>query len=146
MTGDYRHTQWGILSILLLALIIVFMFLIAWKTGWSPVFWIALGILIVCMAAFSSLTVQVRGGFLEWRFGVGLIRKRIPVSEIGDAYAVRNPWYYGWGIQWTPKGWLYNVSGLWAVEVVLRNGRRFRVGTDRSEELAHAIRIAAGLV
>jgi hypothetical protein len=47
--------------------------------------------------------------------------------------------FYGWGIRWIPGGWLWNVSGLDGVELVLVNNRRFRVGTDEPEQLAAAI-------
>lgn len=52
---------------------------------------------------------------------------------------MKNPWYYGWGIRLPPHGWLFNVSGLDAVEIELAFGRTFRVGTDRPGELAEAI-------
>jgi hypothetical protein len=35
----------------------------------------------------------------------------------------------------TPHGWLYNVSGLDAVEIQLCSGKKFRIGTDQSSEL-----------
>jgi len=53
---------------------------------------------------------------------------------------VKNPWYYGWGIRFTPHGWLYNVSGLHAVEIELKNGKKYRIGTDVPENLEKAIR------
>ena len=34
---------------------------------------------------------------------------------------------------------MYNVSGLDAVELTLRNGRRFRVGTDERQALLNAL-------
>ena len=37
--------------------------------------------------------------------------------------------------------WLWNVSGLQAVELVLNNGKRFRIGTDEPENLVNAIQI-----
>ena len=45
----------------------------------------------------------------------------------------------GWGIRLIPNGWLWNVSGLGAVELSLVNGQRFRIGTDEPEQLATAI-------
>ena len=56
---------------------------------------------------------------------------------------MRNLWYYGWGIRYTPHGWLFNVSGLDAVELELKNGRTWRVGTDEPVELLAAIQAAA---
>ncbi len=39
-------------------------------------------------------------------------------------------------------GWLYNVSGTDAVELKMKNGKRYRIGTDVPGELAEAIRQA----
>jgi hypothetical protein len=39
---------------------------------------------------------------------------------------------------------LYNVSGTGAVEIKLRSGQRFRVGSDEPEALAQALRMAIG--
>jgi len=55
---------------------------------------------------------------------------------------VKNHWYYGWGIRLTPHGVLYNVSGFYAVELRLRTGKEFRIGTDVPQELDAAIRQA----
>ena len=53
---------------------------------------------------------------------------------------MQNTWYHGWGIHWVGSGWVYNVSGWEAVEIVMRNGRRHRIGTDDPNGLAQAIR------
>ena len=72
-------------------------------------------------------------------FGPGLIHKTFAASDIREARIVRNRWFYGWGIRWTPHGWLFNVSGLDAVEVELRSGRQYRIGTDEPRQLHEAI-------
>jgi hypothetical protein len=99
-------------------------------------------IVIVTLILFSSLTIQVDDGALGWWFGPGspgLIRKAVALSDVSEAAVVRNPWWYGWGIHLTPRGWLYNVAGSGAVEVTLRTGARFRLGTDEPDVLAQAI-------
>ncbi len=52
---------------------------------------------------------------------------------------LRIRWWYGWGIHLTPYRWLYNVSGLEAVAITLRNGRKFALGTDDPQDLVDAI-------
>jgi hypothetical protein len=96
-------------------------------------------ILAACLLLFFSLTVEIDGEVLRFRFGIGLIRKSIPLGEIVKAEPVRNRWIYGWGIHMTPTGWLYNVSGLEAVEITLKSGKSLRIGTDQPNELAAAI-------
>ncbi|MGJ0509713.1 MAG: hypothetical protein ACR652_21830 [Methylocystis sp.] len=88
--------------------------------------------------AFSSLSVEVSPGELAWYFGPGLFQKHIPRDEIVSAAPVQNSWWWGWGIHLTPRGWLYNVGGLEAVEIVMRDGKRFRIGSDDAAMLARA--------
>lgn len=88
---------------------------------------------------FSSLTVTVDRETVEVRFGPGLIRKRFDTGRIVGATPVRNKWWYGWGIRLTPHGWLFNVAGLDAVELLMGDGRTYRIGTDEPQALAAAI-------
>jgi len=89
--------------------------------------------------AFSSLTVEITPTRLIWFFGPGLLRKSIEREAIMGVTPVRNPWWYGWGIHLTPRGWLYNVGGLDAVELALSNGRTLRIGSDEAAALARAL-------
>ena len=93
---------------------------------------------------FHNLTVEIDATPLRFRFGVGLIRQRIPLAEIADARPVRNTWLDGWGIHRTPHGWLYNVSGWEAVEITLTSGQRLRLGTDEPRRLAQVLLAAKG--
>ena len=74
-------------------------------------------------------------GELRWRFGAGLIRKRVPLDQIISARAVRTNWIEGWGIHLSRYGWLYNVSGFGAVAIQMKNGQHFALGTDEPEKL-----------
>jgi hypothetical protein len=76
---------------------------------------------------------------LSWRFGVGLIRKSVPIKAIQSFRAVRTRWYYGWGIRCTPHGWLYNVAGLSAIDVTLNSGKHVLIGTDEPDALERAL-------
>jgi hypothetical protein len=139
----YEHTQVGYLIIAATgAMIVLAIVILALEFSW-----IAFGVLVIIALAlvlFSSLTVVIREDDLEARFGPGLIRKRIRLSEIESCRVVRNHWYYGWGIRGTPHGTLYNVSGFQAVEIQLRTGGKVRIGTDVPRELEDAIMKAIG--
>ena len=99
-------------------------------------------VMALVLLLFHSLTVEVARGYLAIRFGVGLIRKRWSLKDIDSAEAVRNRWWYGWGIRLTPHGWLFNVSGSDAVQVLLKNGKHLRIGTDEPASLQRAIEAA----
>jgi len=102
-------------------------------------------ILALVASLFATLTVEVDREAVRLHFGVGLVRKSIPLAHVSAWQAVRNPWYWGWGIRLTPCGVLWNVSGLEAVELALPGGRRFRLGTDEPEALVSAITHSKGL-
>ena len=73
------------------------------------------------------------------KFGSGVINKKFILKDIESCHAVKNPWYYGWGIHWTPHGWLYNISGFDAIEIKMKNNKTYRIGTDEPEKLEYAI-------
>ena len=143
--SDYRHTQIGtvLLSSLGAAVLLVGALLLMY--GLDPVLLAVIVMLAAIAIVFASLTVEIHGEVLILWFGPGLIHKRVAVATIRACAVVRNPWWYGWGIRWTPRGWLYNVSGLGAVELTLQNGQRLLIGTDEPEQLCQAIaRAGAG--
>jgi hypothetical protein len=63
----------------------------------------------------------------------------LPLAEARSAQAVRNYWWYGFGIWWIPRGTVWTVWGFDAVEVGINSGRRFRIGTDEPEALLAAL-------
>jgi len=142
MIKRYEHTQVGYLIIASMTAVMV---LIGFVLANAGINWIAIGVLIliaVALVLFASLTVVIWEEELEVRFGPGPIRKRVKLNEIESCKVVKNHWYYGWGIRLTPHGILYNVSGFYAVEIKLRTGRLYRIGTDTPQELEVAIRRA----
>jgi hypothetical protein len=139
MNVSYRHTQVGysLIAILVLSAVVIATSLLF---GHGPhVLIFAVGVLGLCLLLFPTLTAVVRGDTVCCFFGLGLIRRQIPVRDILSVSVVRNPWSYGWGLRSIPGGWLWNVSGADAVELRLRDGKRFRIGTDEASELREAI-------
>jgi hypothetical protein len=144
MNVHYRHTQVGWVMLVAAAAAVAL--------GWGalpaeapvaarlPLLLVAALILIL----FGTLTVEVAEDAIHLRFGIGLVRKRIPLPEVRSWREFRNPWYCGWGIRMGPGGVLWNVSGFDAVQLELGDGKRFRIGTDEPAELASAITRAKG--
>ncbi len=139
----YQNTQQGVLIYitLLCSLIVVLSLLVI--VGIKHYMWSlpAIGILLLCLP-FSILTVEVDGEELRHYFGFGFWKKSYQLEDIQSIKAVRNSWLYGWGIRLTPHGWLYNVSGLDAVEIELHSGRKFRIGTNQPAELSTTLQSA----
>jgi len=144
----YQHTQAAhpirIGILVSLAATVVAMLLVpdVEKADWFPdaILGAVAVLFAVSLVLFWSMTVRVTGEALEFWFGPGLLRKRVPLPEIVAVETVRTSFWNGWGIHWTRQGWLYNVSGFDAVLVRLRSGKSLLVGTDEPEALADALR------
>lgn len=137
MDGEnYSHTQIGWVILIALDVAIIGVVVIAvLARDFNPIVWSVLAILALAQANFFALTVTVNGEKLTLRFGVGLIRFSVLLADVISVKTVTNPAYAGWGIRYMPGGWIFNVSGLRAVEIETRAGRRYRVGTDEPEKL-----------
>jgi hypothetical protein len=103
-----------------------------------------MALILFILGSFATLTVSIDGNYLRIKFGYGIFRKRFVVSEIASVERVKNHWYYGWGVKvwFWPYMWIYNISGFDAVEIIMRNGKIYRIGTDTSGELEAAIKQA----
>jgi hypothetical protein len=136
----YQHTQFGSAIVWPLILTIVISCVLAFV---APVMRAALLIavpLVLVLFFFWKLTITIDDKSLRAAFGPGFIYKQIPLSQIESAIPVRIKWWEGWGIHLSRFGWLYNVSGLDAVAIRLRDGKQLALGTDQPDELTAAIR------
>lgn len=128
---QYRHVQPNLaggskttLLLVVLALAGFAVVIILPELGFLTAIILLLALLAAVNAVFSSLTVVISDSALEFWFGPGVWHKKIPLTEITGSTIVKNSWWYGWGIRLTPHGWLYNVAGWDAVEVLLKNGKK----------------------
>ena len=90
-------------------------------------------------ALFWRLVVEVDERSIRAIFGVGLIRKEVAIADVRRADLIRTRVWWGYGIHWTPSGWLYNVAGRDAVRLEIAGERALIIGTDDPEALKAAI-------
>jgi len=95
--------------------------------------------LLLLFPLFGWLTVEVSDAVVSLRFGIGFIRRTIPLHDIASTALVETSWLQGWGIRFIPGGRLYNVSGNRAIELVLSNGGKVWIGTDDPDGLRAAL-------
>lgn len=145
MATDYSHDQLGTLTITMIVPIVVLLVILYAATGFMPLLVVMVVAFVLLLALFYRLRVEVTSEALKLAFGIGLVRKSFSIAEIVDAYPVRNKWWYGFGIRLTPHGWLFNISGLDAVEIVMRSGRSYRIGSPEPEALTRSLRRVAGI-
>jgi hypothetical protein len=143
MNAQYRHSQPGYL-IIIIGLIILVATVFVYAFGQQPLGGI-LGAIGIFLFAFGyKLTIEISGGYLRFWFGLWLFWKNIPLDTISYCEPYKGV-IFGWGIHWGPSGWLYNVSGMKAVTVVLKSGKKIFIGTDEPIQLIEAINSAIGI-
>lgn len=147
---NYKHTQIGYLM-LVVTLAVAVLFVRAHimaaaeppsvDSGTNLLVIATMALILLVLASFVSLQVSIDEKYLRIKFGYGLYRKKFLLDDIVSAKAVKNHWYYGWGIRvwWWPRMWIYNVSGFDAVEIKLKNGRTYRIGTDEPKKLEQVL-------
>ncbi len=151
MQSLYKKTQTGWLIILIFIPILLFFAGILYyqevlgkSFGDRPApSWVYLGFLLfflILLGLFATLTVTGYPNYLEIKFGLGVIRKRFYYRDIRSCSVKKNPAYYGWGLRKIPGGWLYNVSGSWSVQLDMKNGRMYRIGTAEPQKLEQFVK------
>lgn len=147
---NYKHTQIGYL---ILAVMLAVLMLFAWvysmasaevpsiDSGSNFAITAIMALIVFILASFGSLQVRIDKTYLHIKFGYGIYQKKFLLHDIISAKTVKNHWYYGWGIRgWLwPRMWIYNVSGFDAVEITLKNGKTYRIGTDEPKKLEQAL-------
>lgn len=138
--SDYHHKQAAHTLLGLISLPLLVCLLAAYShPEHRAVLLLASAVLILGAALFSSLKIEVKAQTLYWSFGFGLIRKQQSLNEVSRAEITRSTWLEGWGIHYTKRGWLYNVSGRDAVLITLASGKSFMLGSDDVIALWEAI-------
>ena len=145
MISKYKEIQRGGIFLTSILTTIVLL-LLAYRYQWteSPLsieIFMSLFILFcVVLLLFYKLQTEIYNGEIRLSFGMGLIQKSIDLSKVESAEVVRNKWYYGLGIRFYGKGWMWNYKGLDAVEIQYKESRKkFRIGSCNPGELQKII-------
>lgn len=149
--SPYKHTQvsWFVITITLVVLVFFGWLQVTSRlepasadSGANFLVTAVMALVLFVLASFSSLTVSVDEQSVKIRFGWGIFRKTFLLAQVATVKQVQNPWYYSWGIHYWlwPKMWVFNIAGLGAVELTMKNGKIFRIGTNEPEKLESAIK------
>ncbi len=149
----YKHTQISYLTLTVtLATLIFFVWSYITAVVEPPSYYSGTNFLIAAImililfipASFTTLTTSIDENYFQIKFGYGIFTKAFPLNQIASARSVKNRWYYGWEtrVWFWPYMWIYNVSCFDAVEIVMGNGKIYRIGTGATNELEVAIKQA----
>ena len=135
----YQHKQYALFIFFVLAWIGGFVAL-AWNLiGADGPLMVFAGILVLVGFLFHGLTVKINDTHISWAFGPGVAGQSIALADIAEAKAVQNSYRHGIGIRITHDGWIYTVSGFSAIQLTLKDGTLYRVGTNDQQGLLTAL-------
>jgi hypothetical protein len=140
--APYEHDQWGVLQCIFGATVVVVMGTLFVTAGPAlrPAAVIFVPLVIGAVIAFARLQTHVDETAIAWAFTFGFPAGRIALDDLANAAITETNLLEGWGIHWTIwHGWLWNVQGFQAVELVRRDGRTVTIGTDDPQGLLEAI-------
>ena len=124
-----RHTQFGTFTVIILYVLLIVFAILLINHGFSaePETYLYAVLVLTSLASlllFYKLTIIVDNETISFKLGIGLLGKSYEISEIKSCKPVKNLWIYGVGIRKLPNGWLYNVSGLKAIELRFKDSTK----------------------
>lgn len=95
---------------------------------------VVLGMIYLCRLDTEVNSVGVRYRFKPFQLSSRTIEwKNIKEVRLRKYHPF---WEYkGWGISWGKAGWAYSTKGNTGLQLVLKNGKRILVGTQKPNEL-----------
>jgi hypothetical protein len=145
-----KYTQFGTFSVLImLPLLLLFSVLLmkSWLAN-TPDFYINIFLVLtflICLLIFYKLTIIVDNTHVSFKLGIGLVHKSYNINDIKLCKPVTNSVFSGIGIRMLPNGWMYNVTGLEAIELQFVNKNSVvRIGTDKPDEISALIQSRIG--
>lgn len=142
---NYKEEQvgWLIVGFLPFFILLIFLFYIL-EIGDNPIplslTIVFIFLAIISLLLFYKLTITIDDDYVKIVFGIGLIRKKVPIKDIAAVKRTRTKWYNGWGIRYVRKGTLYNIHGFQAIELTFKNSpRRILIGTKSNSKLENEI-------
>lgn len=100
--------------------------------------------LVASLVISFRLITQVRSDGIYVRYApVQPSFTRIAWTDIREVYLRRFDAlteYGGWGLRWGPSGRGYITPAEWGLQIVLHNGTRVLITTQRAEELTEVLR------
>jgi len=98
-------------------------------------------VFIITTLLFYKLSIKLDDKYLIISFGIGLFKKKIKISDIKDVKKIKTKWYTGWGIRIVKNGILYNIQGLYAVELTFKDKKSIvQIGTSFNSNLDREIK------
>lgn len=111
--------------------------------------WLGTTLIDVLLASIKLVTEVHSDGIKVYFSPLHFPSKYLSWQEIESIYPrVYSPVadYGGWGIRYGKSGSAYNIRGNQGVQLILKNGKKFLIGTQQPDDFIQAVKTAGGPV
>ncbi len=147
---EQKFNQWWLWLILILMGILPLIgiykqLILGEKLGDNPMSDISLLIFSIIMFSLVGLFLIMKLKTSIDKNGINMyffpfIKKSVDWQQIKNVKVINYGFVGGWGIRlWTKYGTVYNVKGDKGLEIVLKSGKKFLIGTQKETELSTII-------
>ena len=147
---EQKFNQWWLWLILILMGVLPIIgiykqLILGEKLGDNPMSDISLLIFSIIMFSLVGLFLIMKLKTSIDKNGINMhffpfIKKSVDWQQIKNVKVVNYGFVGGWGIRlWTKYGTVYNVKGDKGLEIVLKSGKKFLIGTQKETELSTII-------
>jgi len=147
---EQKFNQWWLWFILILMGILPLIgiykqLILGEKLGDNPMSDISLLIFSIIMFSLVGLFLIMKLKTSIDKNGINMyffpfIKKSVDWQQIKNVKVINYGFVGGWGIRlWTKYGTVYNVKGDKGLEIVLKSGKKFLIGTQKETELSTII-------
>ena len=147
---EQKFNQWWLWLILILMGILPLIgiykqLILGEKLGDNPMSDISLLIFSIIMFSLVGLFLIMKLKTSIDKNGINMyffpfIKKSVDWQQIKNVKVVNYGFVGGWGIRlWTKYGTVYNIRGNKGLEIVLKSGKKFIIGTQKETELSTII-------
>jgi len=136
--------QFGTLQVVIFGILLILFSFETYYIGFSEtsgLIYVGLSVLmLVCLLTFYRIVIEVDENYITFKLGIGLFKKTYQINDLTSCSSVRCSFISGFGIRKIANGWLYNVSGLDAIELKFNDRKDIiRIGTNKSDEIASLV-------
>ena len=147
---EQKFNQWWLWLILILMGVLPIIgiykqLILGEKLGDNPMSDISLLIFSIIMFSLVGLFLIMKLKTSIDKNGINMyffpfIKKSVDWQQIKNVKVINYGFVGGWGIRlWTKYGTVYNVKGDKGLEIVLKSGKKFLIGTQKETELSTII-------
>lgn len=139
-----KFIQFGTLPVIIFGILLTLFSFNSFDFGFSDtsgLLYICLSaLMLICLLTFYRIVIEVTENQISFKLGIGLFKKTYQINDLTSCTPVRCSLLNGFGIRRIANGWLYNISGLDAIELRFEDKRNIiQIGTNKSDEIASLV-------